>query len=69
MQSVPKELVVETTLSADEIQQLVSDLTGVDDGVFVLRGSNGGRVIVPADKLAYVEIDESGGKSVGFGSF
>lgn len=69
MQSVPKELVVETSLSADEVEEQVAMAVGQEYGVFTLQSSNGRRVVVPSAKLAYVEIAESPPKSVGFGSF
>jgi hypothetical protein len=68
VQSVPKELVVETSLSAEEIEQAVADALGDPDGVFTLKSKNG-RVVVPASKLAYAEITESDVPSVGFGTF
>ena len=68
MQSVPKELVVETALSPDEIEQAVADALAEEAGVFALKSKNG-RVVVPAAKLAYVEIAESDAPSVGFGAF
>jgi Protein of unknown function (DUF3107) len=68
VQNVPKELVVETSLSSDEIEQAVGDALADPEGVFTLRSKNG-RVVVPASKLAYVEIAETDVPSVGFGSF
>jgi hypothetical protein len=69
VQSVPKELVVETSLSADEVEEEIARAVREEGGIFSIRDSNGGRVVVPSAKLAYVEIGESGPKSVGFGSF
>jgi Protein of unknown function (DUF3107) len=68
VQSVPKELVVETSLSADEVERAVSEALDDTDGVFTMN-SKGGRVIVPVAKLAYVEIGEGDAPSVGFGTF
>jgi hypothetical protein len=68
VQSVPKELVVETSLSADEVEQAVSDAVAEDDGVLSLKSRNG-RVVVPAAKLAYLEIGDAEPPSVGFGSY
>lgn len=68
VQSVPKELVVETSLSASEVEQAVADALGEQDGVFTLKSKNG-RVVVPAAKLAYVEIAETETPSVGFGNY
>jgi hypothetical protein len=68
VQSVPKELVVDTSMSADEVEQAVNEALSDDEGVFTLQ-SHGGRVVVPAAKLAYVEIGEAEAPSVGFGTF
>jgi Protein of unknown function (DUF3107) len=68
VQSVPKELVVETSLSSDEVEHAVADALADEDGVFTLK-SKSGRVVVPAAKLAYVEIAETDQPAVGFGSF
>lgn len=69
VQSVPKELVVDTSLSAEEVERAVADAVADDDGVFILNANGGGRVVVPASKLAYVEIGETEARNVGFGSF
>ncbi len=68
VQSVPKELVVDTSMSPEEVEQAVADALAEDEGLFTLR-SRGGRVVVPAAKLAYVEIGEAEVPSVGFGTF
>ena len=68
VQSVPKELVVETSLSPDEIEHAVADALAEEDGVFSLKSKNG-RIVVPAAKLAYVEIAENDVPTVGFGSY
>jgi len=68
VQSVPKELVVETSLSADEVEQAVSEALSDPDGVFTLR-SKTGRIVVPSSKFAYAEIAETDVPSVGFGTF
>jgi hypothetical protein len=69
VQSVAKELVVESSLSADEVERAVNDAVAEEDGVLTLRGRDGLRLVVPAAKLAYVEIAESEPRSVGFGSY
>ncbi|GAB2839622.1 DUF3107 domain-containing protein [Actinoallomurus bryophytorum] len=68
VQSVPKELVVETSLSADEVERAVSEALSDADGVFTIN-SKSGRIVVPAAKLAYVEIGVDEAPSVGFGTF
>jgi hypothetical protein len=69
IQSVPRELVVETDTPADEIeQQLTRVLTGGEHSVFVLAMSKGGKILVPGDKIAYVEFAAPEARRVGFGN-
>jgi hypothetical protein len=67
--SVPRELIVETDISADEIeQQLASALADSAHSVFTLPVSKGGKVLVPADKIAYIEFGAPEARRVGFGN-
>ncbi len=69
IQSVPRELVVETDVPADEIeQQLASVLADGAHSVFTLSMSKGGKILVPADKIAYVEFGAPEARRVGFGN-
>ena len=70
IQSVPRELVVETDTPADEIERdLASALeAGGGHAVFVLTVAKGGKVLVPADKIAYVEFGAPEARRVGFGN-
>jgi hypothetical protein len=69
IQSVPRELVVETDTSADEIEhQLASALADGAHSVFALSVNKGGKVLVPADKIAYVEFGAPEARRVGFGN-
>jgi Protein of unknown function (DUF3107) len=67
LQSVPRELVVETLSSPDEVERaLVTALK--DGGMFALRDEKGGRILVPADKIGYVELSGSEQRRIGFGN-
>jgi hypothetical protein len=69
IQSVPREIVVETDTPADEIErQLASALTSDDHSVFAVAMSKGGKILVPADKIAYVEFGVPEARRVGFGN-
>ncbi|MDQ2815373.1 MAG: DUF3107 domain-containing protein [Actinomycetota bacterium] len=69
MQSVPRELVVETNLTAEELERDLSDaLRAGGPAVFALPVSKGGKVLVPADKIAYVEFGAPEARRVGFGN-
>ncbi len=62
-----RELVVDVDLDAEGIEEKVqAALSG--NGVFSLSDAKGRRVVVPAAKLAYVEISTSTVGQVGFRS-
>lgn len=67
VQNAARELVVETDESTDAIEKLVTDAIA-SDGVLSLTDTKGRRTVVPASKLAYVEIGRSVIGQVGFRS-
>jgi hypothetical protein len=67
IQSVPRELVVETNTEPDEVAAALEDAVA-KGGVFTLLDHKGGRVLVPADKIAYVEFGGNEARRVGFGN-
>ncbi len=67
IQSVPRELVVETKSSLEEVESALAAAVA-DGGVFTLGDDKGGRFLVPADKIAYLEIGGSEPRRVGFGN-
>jgi Protein of unknown function (DUF3107) len=67
IQSVPRELVVETTAAMDEVERLLTQAVA-DGTVFVLSDDKGGKLMVPADKIAYVEFGGNEPRRVGFGA-
>jgi Protein of unknown function (DUF3107) len=66
IQMAPRELVVETSASADEVRQLLTAALS-DGGVLELTDSKRGTIFVPADKIAYVELDMATPRQIGFG--
>ena len=68
IQSVPRELVVETELSADKVRAALEAAMSAEAGVFVLDDAKGGTVLVPADKIAYLEFGGTEPRRVGFSS-
>jgi hypothetical protein len=64
VQHVSRDLVIETEESAESIEKLVAEAIG-SDGMLALNDHRGRRVLVPAAKLAYVEIGIHTGQ-VGF---
>ncbi len=68
VQHAPREIVIESEQSAQEIQDAVSAaLTGAEK-LLSLTDDKGRKVLVPADRLAYVEIGEPAKHKVGFGA-
>ncbi|CAA9340814.1 MAG: putative ATP-binding protein [uncultured Frankineae bacterium] len=68
VQFAPRELSLESSQSPEEVAQAVSEALRADLGVLTLVDEKGRRVLVPADKLAYVEIAETEQRRVGFGA-
>jgi len=68
VQSATRELVLEVTKSADEIFEEVQKAVVDDGGVLDLVDDRGRRVLVPGDKIAFVEIGEPEVRRVGFGA-
>jgi hypothetical protein len=67
VQHAARELVVETDESAETVEKLVAEAVG-SEGVLALNDNKGRRVLVPAAKLAYVEIGGGVSGHVGFRS-
>ena len=68
VQFATRELVIDSPLTGDEIAEAVSEALTGDSGVLLLNDSKGRRVIVPSDKLAYVELGSPTVGQVGFRS-
>lgn len=66
IQYVNREVVVETNQSAAEIERSFSEaLTG--GSVFTVTDERGRKVLIPGDKIAYVDLGEENARRVGFG--
>lgn len=68
VQLVPKELVIETAQSAEEVEQALADALADENGVFSIKDDRGSRVIVPAKNVGYLELEEEQSRQVGFGT-
>ena len=65
VENVQRELVVETDASPEEVQAQLSDAMA-GSGVFTLVDTKGRSVVVPAAKVAYLEIGSGSRGGVGF---
>jgi 3-hydroxyacyl-CoA dehydrogenase len=61
-------LVVESGETPDAIESAVTAALSAPGGVLTLSDERGRRVVVPIDRLAYVEIGETESRRVGFGT-
>jgi hypothetical protein len=62
----PREVVLESTQSPDEVEKLVSDAIATREGLLSLTDERGRRVLVAADLISYVEIAQADTRRVGF---
>jgi mannose/fructose-specific phosphotransferase system component IIA len=68
VQNASRELVIDSDQSSKDVQQAVSQAITGDEQVLVLVDVKGRTVVVPTDKLAYVEIGSPSAGQVGFRS-
>jgi len=68
VQNVSRELVIDSSQSGDDVESAVSKALASDAATLVLADSKGRRVIIPTDKLAYVEVGSPAIGQVGFRS-
>jgi uncharacterized protein DUF3107 len=67
VQNASRELTIDSTLDADGVQEAVTAALQ-DGGVLALTDAKGRRIVVPGEKLAYVDISTSVSGQVGFRS-
>lgn len=65
VQNAARELVVDSGETQEQIQQAIAQAVS-SEGVLTLSDTKGRTVVVPAAKLAYVEIGSSSVGAVGF---
>lgn len=62
----PREILVESVQTPDEVEELVAAAFKSVDGQLKLTDDKGRRVIVPANLIAYIEIAQADVRRVGF---
>jgi hypothetical protein len=68
IQHSAREISLESELAADEVEQAVTAALSGKSSLLVLSDDKGRKVLIPADRLAYVEIGEPASRRVGFGA-
>jgi hypothetical protein len=66
VQYAARELSLESAQTPDEVEKAVAAAFTSDTGVLQLVDEKGRRIIVPAAKIAYVEIADADHRRVGF---
>lgn len=67
IQHIGREVSLESDKTADEVHRDVAAALETD-GLLTLQDSKGRTVLIPAARIAYVEIGEENARKVGFGS-
>lgn len=68
VKGAPRELLIESDQSADDVAAAVRAALADPTAVLELADTRGRRVLVPAEKLAFVELGEQEARRVGFGA-
>ncbi|MER5502223.1 MULTISPECIES: DUF3107 domain-containing protein [unclassified Streptomyces] len=68
VQHTPREIVLESGLTAEEVESTVAEALAGKTQLLSLTDEKGRKVLVPADRIAYVEIGEPTTRRVGFGA-
>ncbi|MEI7034534.1 DUF3107 domain-containing protein [Streptomyces pratensis] len=68
VQHTPREIVLESGLSAEDVESAVAAALGGTSELLSLTDDKGRKVLVPSDRIAYVEIGEPTARRVGFGT-
>ncbi|MBT2443272.1 DUF3107 domain-containing protein [Streptomyces lateritius] len=68
VQHAPREIVLESGQSAEEVERAVADALAGKAQLLSLTDEKGRRVLIPAERIAYVEIGEPAVRRVGFGA-
>ncbi|MEU6310229.1 DUF3107 domain-containing protein [Streptomyces sp. NPDC047014] len=68
VQHAPREIVLESDLSAEELESIVIAALSGNVPLLSLTDSKGRKVLVPSDRLSYIDLGEPATRKVGFGA-
>ncbi|WP_020580201.1 DUF3107 domain-containing protein [Actinopolymorpha alba] len=68
VQHAPREIVLECSDRPDDVEAAVSKALQSEDRLLTLADERGRRILVPVDRLAYIEIGPQAERRVGFGA-
>ena len=67
IQHVTREVVVDSADTAKDVEKAFADALN-DDGFLRLTDIHGRSVLIPASKIAYIDLGEENARRVGFGA-
>lgn len=67
IQHIAREVLLDTTATAAEIEAAFDEAMG-SGGLLTLRDDRGRKVLIPADKIGYLDLGEESARRVGFGT-
>lgn len=67
IQQVARELIVDSDTTAAEVEEALHKALA-DDGVLILTDLKGRKVLVPAARIAYIDLGQEHVRAVGFGA-
>ncbi|MDT0342535.1 DUF3107 domain-containing protein [Streptomyces litchfieldiae] len=68
VQHTPREIVLESGQSAEEVESAIAEALSGTGKLLTLVDEHGRKILVPADRVAYVEIGQPTPRRVGFGA-
>ncbi|MGW6707313.1 DUF3107 domain-containing protein [Streptomyces sp. NPDC054956] len=68
VQHAPREIVLESDQSAEELEAIVTAALSGSAPLLSLTDIKGRKVLVPSDRLSYVDLGEPSVRKVGFGA-
>lgn len=62
----PREIIIDSAESTEDVEKQVTEALKSDTKMLSLTDRRGRRVLIPSDRIAYVEIAEADNRRVGF---
>jgi len=66
IENVQRELMIETSMSQEDIEAALTAALVAEAGVLTLPDEKGGKVLVPAGKIAYIDLGGPEPRRIGF---
>lgn len=67
VRNIGRELTIETEQTAEQVEQNLRAALASDGGLLVVEASKGGRILLPAAQIGYIDLGSEHARPVGFG--